>query len=497
MKKERGITLIALIITIIIMLILAGVVLNLTIGERGIFKTAQGAAKNYINASDKELAELDKFDNDIGEIINGLGQTGGNTDAGQTPEVSQPEIEIGEKIVSYKIKNNKENTIKKNFTQLSDLSGNGNIANLYNTDTAEKNDGIVFNGSSSYAQIDLQQNLTLPLTLEFVLTVPKEGNAMQILFANPTIAFGFTDEWHLLVADSSNNKTNYLELPSDFYDGNKKRIVVTYNSSTDYKAYVNNVELAKSSSTDFWMLPSVPYLGRRHNGTYFKGTIHEFRIYNKILSESEINGTIDRSNLILEYDIENEPNYTEEVGIIKDMTNNNNNAKGSNLHYNDKIDGIIFDGSSGYAQIDLQQNLTLPLTLEFVLTASNVGDVMQILFANPTIAFGFIDEWHLLVADSSNNNTNHLELPSDFYDGNKKHIVVTYNSSTDYKVYVNNVELTKSTSTSYWILPTASYLGRRHNGTYFKGTIHEFNIYKKELNENEIKMQYEKVKSNY
>ena len=39
--KTRGITLIALIITIILMLILAGVVLSLSIGENGLFKTAK------------------------------------------------------------------------------------------------------------------------------------------------------------------------------------------------------------------------------------------------------------------------------------------------------------------------------------------------------------------------------------------------------------------------------------------------------------------------
>ena len=52
--KNRGITLIALIITIIIMLILAGIVLSLTIGENGIIKKAQIAGQNYIDAAQYE-----------------------------------------------------------------------------------------------------------------------------------------------------------------------------------------------------------------------------------------------------------------------------------------------------------------------------------------------------------------------------------------------------------------------------------------------------------
>ena len=59
--KNKGITLIALIITIIIMLILAGVVLNLTIGENGLFKVAKNAARNYADASEDEQRALDEL----------------------------------------------------------------------------------------------------------------------------------------------------------------------------------------------------------------------------------------------------------------------------------------------------------------------------------------------------------------------------------------------------------------------------------------------------
>lgn len=86
MKKERGITLIALIITIIIMLILAGVVINLTIGENGIFKIAKQAAKNYTNAEAKELADLNNITNIVEQTVNG--ETGGN----EGTEPSIPDI---------------------------------------------------------------------------------------------------------------------------------------------------------------------------------------------------------------------------------------------------------------------------------------------------------------------------------------------------------------------------------------------------------------------
>ena len=91
-KKEisnsQGITLIALVITIIVLLILAGVTINLTLGENGIFKTAEMAGKNYTQAQDQELAGIANFENEINNIIAGTGNSGGSgTD---TPEVTGP-----------------------------------------------------------------------------------------------------------------------------------------------------------------------------------------------------------------------------------------------------------------------------------------------------------------------------------------------------------------------------------------------------------------------
>ncbi len=59
--NQLGITLIALIITIILMLILAGVVLSLTIGENGLFGTAKYAVKKWNNSVEQEQKDLDEL----------------------------------------------------------------------------------------------------------------------------------------------------------------------------------------------------------------------------------------------------------------------------------------------------------------------------------------------------------------------------------------------------------------------------------------------------
>ena len=64
-SARNGITLVALVITIIILLILAGITISLTIGQRGILKRAEEAGKNYQEVAGKEDEELRELDNII------------------------------------------------------------------------------------------------------------------------------------------------------------------------------------------------------------------------------------------------------------------------------------------------------------------------------------------------------------------------------------------------------------------------------------------------
>ena len=57
-KNNKAITLIALIITIIILLIIAGVAISFTIGEDGIFEKSKKGAEKYEMAEAKEQIEL-------------------------------------------------------------------------------------------------------------------------------------------------------------------------------------------------------------------------------------------------------------------------------------------------------------------------------------------------------------------------------------------------------------------------------------------------------
>ena len=71
MRKERGITLIALVITIIVLIILAGVSIQLLLGENGIITKAKKGKGDYQEASIKEKVEIALVDYNSDKITNG------------------------------------------------------------------------------------------------------------------------------------------------------------------------------------------------------------------------------------------------------------------------------------------------------------------------------------------------------------------------------------------------------------------------------------------
>ncbi|MFR0823251.1 MAG: prepilin-type N-terminal cleavage/methylation domain-containing protein, partial [Clostridia bacterium] len=71
-QKQKGVTLIALVITIIVLIILAGVAINALVGENGIITQAQRAKEDTDKSQKEELGGLASLEQQIDEA---LGQT--------------------------------------------------------------------------------------------------------------------------------------------------------------------------------------------------------------------------------------------------------------------------------------------------------------------------------------------------------------------------------------------------------------------------------------
>ena len=70
-KNNQGITLIALVVTIVILLILTGVTINMLLGENGIIRTAQEAKNTWEEATANEEGGIQNLVNELNNIIRG------------------------------------------------------------------------------------------------------------------------------------------------------------------------------------------------------------------------------------------------------------------------------------------------------------------------------------------------------------------------------------------------------------------------------------------
>ena len=89
--NERGITLLALIITVVIMIILAAVTINITLGDGGIIDQAKTAAEATVNSAQSEQEQLDSLEQ---ELANLLAEPAGPPEIGDIKPSTPEEVDI-------------------------------------------------------------------------------------------------------------------------------------------------------------------------------------------------------------------------------------------------------------------------------------------------------------------------------------------------------------------------------------------------------------------
>ena len=92
MKRERGITLIALVVTIVVLLILAGVSINALFGNNGIIEKAKEAQNKMDKATENDQKEINELTNWLDNQVNGTtggGTTGEDDNPSTTPKISR------------------------------------------------------------------------------------------------------------------------------------------------------------------------------------------------------------------------------------------------------------------------------------------------------------------------------------------------------------------------------------------------------------------------
>ena len=126
LKRNKGITLISLIITIVILIILATITVNQSLGDNGLFKKARQGAQEYKNAQDYEETEIAKTINEIDNFVGGNRTTPFSTPdliySGTTTELTSYNLIEGKSLANYNYiiiqTNNDNRSAFKMFSQI-------------------------------------------------------------------------------------------------------------------------------------------------------------------------------------------------------------------------------------------------------------------------------------------------------------------------------------------------------------------------------------------
>ncbi len=155
-KSKKGITLVALVVTIVVLLILAGVSINLVLGDNGIVKKAQEAKIKTAEDQENMLTGMNQLADEIESL------TGGNV-GGSDTNVPEAETEETAPYFPDSTFTKKEGTIDTGLV-IQDTSGNEYVwvvvpKSLYNNTAYNSNNAKKPSSSTDYANIEycLQQ----------------------------------------------------------------------------------------------------------------------------------------------------------------------------------------------------------------------------------------------------------------------------------------------------------------------------------------------------
>ena len=146
-SNQTGITLIALVVTIVVLLILAGVSINALFGDSGIINKAKDAQNKMDQATQNDLDSINELNNWIDGKTNGTtggGTTGGDANPSTTPKISTLVGTVVDKNTKAEDAYGNKITIPKGFKILSHGTAAGSATYMYSGDNVPAvQDGIV------------------------------------------------------------------------------------------------------------------------------------------------------------------------------------------------------------------------------------------------------------------------------------------------------------------------------------------------------------------
>lgn len=554
--QNRGITLIVLVITIIILIILSCVAIGSLKGQDGILNKSKNSEEEYLKSEAKEelylkiidlkiqIYDEEKRDANLDDFKHIISQDEKivlkNEKYNENNELIFIEISYGQKYLfgidkdlnivdTYTDEEEIEEDVLAEYTakdvetkvrplKLKDKTQNTIDAELKKAKYNDNGKGVVFDGTTTYGVLDSSKiNFSCPTTITVAVKWENGANNLLFIDAKSKMSIGTWNNELLLTARDT--KSYSYSLPDNFFNNEVNYITVQYNSNvSDNILYVNGEKMNKSSYYGTWNKnESGTYLGRRASGSYFKGIIYDFKIYNKLLTEQEIMERYQKEksdfennvksdnelseNLVLEYSCNKGENEDEiYLSAIKDRLNNKYNLELEDVEYNDTKNGLVFNGTSSYGTFDNNVfKLSFPNTITIIAKCNKAEN--RLLFTDKTskIGIGLWQSKYMILENDKANTAAYYNIESEFLLDDINYITVVYgNDAGDSILYLNGKKIESTSKGNGWISDESGmYLGRRNSGSYFDGILYKFKIYSKALSESEIMEKYQKDKEYY
>jgi hypothetical protein len=344
-----------------------------------------------------------------------------------------------------------------------------------------------FDGINDYLLIDNANQLNMSGPLSFSIwikpddIIPSDSYATIIRMTQG--AYGTTNDGFAFRYQDSSSQIEFIIGNTSDYDAVISENITSTNTWTNFigvyntthlKLYQNGI-LVDKKETDISQIKYLTdelYIASWDGANYFKGSIDEFNLYSKPLSEAEI-GNIYKQRKVVHVDYVNsyhkkgiELDGIDDYVLLNfpskfdDLTNDDFSIEFWFKPYKDKFNLLIFQGET-----------TIGYQNEEICFRDNKGNPLDCSFANLTM-----NNWHHLVIIRDNvTQTNHY-----YVDGKNLSTI----DSSDWDPDLDGGVFTLGAG------PVPGLVGGAVTGTFFKGILDEVKIYNRTLTKEEIQINY-------
>ena len=282
-----------------------------------------------------------------------------------------------------------------------DISGNNNNGSLINSPTFDSVGAIVLDGVDDYITAPSSSilNTLTAFTYTALLNISSSDTYGSIIARNTSLVWyaGRSSVTQRLYIGGNSTGDSNTFLPSNKYT----YICVTWDGTT-IRYYFNGVPDGTATNTSSAFNTTPISIGRYQTGEYFQGKINNVGIYNRALSQAEINqnyyqAPIVTDGLVLAVDAGNLVSYESGSTNTYSLTGSYSGSLTNGTRFTSNNGGtFLFDGIDDYINVSTPQSLnpgTGSFSLDFwcnISTNVPTGSASCLLEARANNLFGFL-----------------------------------------------------------------------------------------------------------